>query len=67
MSQTSKELLQWILDKCVDCAYACYAKEGINCELWLRTGMMLECEGYVPDKARVQVIVRTKELMVNPK
>ena len=68
MSQTESVLPQWIIDKCVDCAHACYAKEGLNCEVSERTGMMLECESYQVDKARVQIIARTKEmLMVNPK
>jgi hypothetical protein len=65
MSQTESVLPRWILDKCIDCAYAAYAKEGINCEH--RIGVMLECEWYTLDKQRVEIIERTKEILRNPK
>ena len=52
---------------CKGCRHVRFNSAIVGCELGLKTGIMLECEGYVSDKQRVQVIERTKELMVDPK
>ena len=78
MSELKEELPVWLQNVCITCVWAAMSRSGINCirsvkdyevftgpDVIVRDsrGICLECEFYTPDKKRLEIIERTKEML----